>query len=223
MDIGLRPNWVFNTQSGALRRVLMNLLGNALKYTDAGWVKISLQSKDIIPIKSQSQQSIITITISDSGRGISQEFLHSQLFTPFSQESSLNPGTGLGLSIVLQIVRSLGGTIDVQSELGVGTKVKVSLTLDQAINTPQSLALGVEHKNSIISAREKTSGLILGLVGFQPRVSRTCASAFEVDPKPEPSLQASLESMATIWFGIHVTTSESWEAAPPDIYIADES
>lgn len=74
MDIGWRLNWVFNTQSGALRRVLMNLLGNALKY-DVGWVKISLQSKDIIPIKPQSQQSIITITISDSGRGISQEFL----------------------------------------------------------------------------------------------------------------------------------------------------
>jgi signal transduction histidine kinase len=72
----------------------MNLFGNALKYTDAGWVKISLQSKDIKPIKSQSQQSIITITISDSGRGISQEFLHNQLFTPFSQENSLNPRIG---------------------------------------------------------------------------------------------------------------------------------
>jgi signal transduction histidine kinase len=165
MDIGWRPNWVFNTQSGALRRVLMNLLGNALKYTDVGWVKISLQSKDIIPIKPQSQQSIITITISDSGRGISQEFLNSQLFTTFSQENSLNPGTGLGLSIVLQIVRSLGGTIDVQSELGVGTEVKVSLTLDQELTAPQSLIIGVKYENSVISVREKTSGLTLGLVG----------------------------------------------------------
>jgi signal transduction histidine kinase len=56
MDIGWRPNWTFNTQSGALRRVLMNLFGNALKYTDAGWVKISLQSKDIKPTKSQTQK-----------------------------------------------------------------------------------------------------------------------------------------------------------------------
>jgi signal transduction histidine kinase len=225
MDIGWRPNWVFNTQSGALRRVLMNLLGNALKYTDVGWVKISLQSKDIIPIKPRSQQSIITITISDSGRGISEEFLNSQLFTPFSQENSLNPGTGLGLSIVLQIVRSLGGTIDVHSELGVGTEVNVSLTLDQALTAPQSLAIGVKYENSVISVREKTSGLTLGLVGFHPpsSVSGTGSSAFKVDLELLSSLQASLKSMATVWFGMNVTTSESWEATPPDIYIADES
>jgi signal transduction histidine kinase len=123
LDIGWRSNWVFNTQSGALRRVLMNLFGNALKYTDAGWVRVSLRSKDIMPTLSQSQQSIITITVSDSGKGISQEFLHNQLFTPFTQEDPLNSGTGLGLSIVLQIVRDLGGTINVKSEQGVGTEV----------------------------------------------------------------------------------------------------
>jgi signal transduction histidine kinase len=136
IDIGWRSNWTFNTQSGALRRVLINLFGNALKYTNAGWVKVSLQSKDIKPTSSSSsQQSVILITVSDSGRGISQEFLSSHLFTSFSQENSLNPGTGLGLSIVLQIVCSLGGTIDVQSEQGVGTEVKVSLTLNQTLIT----------------------------------------------------------------------------------------
>jgi signal transduction histidine kinase len=225
MDIGWRSNWTFNTQSGALRRVLMNLFGNALKYTDAGWVKISLQSEDIKPTKSQSQQCIITITISDSGRGISPEFLHSQLFTPFSQENSLNPGTGLGLSIVLQIVRSLGGTIDVQSELGVGTEVKVSLTLNQALIPPQPLALDAKYKSSVMGVRKKTSGLTLGLVGFDisSGISGTRTGIFKVEPELSLSLQESLESTATNWFGMKVTASESWGASPPDIYIANES
>jgi signal transduction histidine kinase len=225
MDIGWRSNWTFNTQSGALRRVLMNLFGNALKYTDAGWVKVSLQSKDIKPVKSQSHQSIITITVSDSGRGISQEFLHSQLYTPFSQENSLNPGTGLGLSIVLQIVRSLGGTIDVHSELGVGTEVKVSLTLNQAPIPPPPLALDAKYENSVMRVREKTSGLTLGLVGFDvySGVSGTRTGILKVEPEPSLSLKASLESMATSWFGMKVTASESWEASPPDIYIENES
>jgi signal transduction histidine kinase len=128
MDIGFRQNWFFHTQSGALRRVLMNLFCNSLKYTDIGWVKVSLQAEDVA---SQPGKSKVTITISDSGRGISEEFLHSNLFTPFIQEDAMNPGTGLGLSIVLQIVRSLGGTIDVKSKIGVGTEVRVILTLTQ--------------------------------------------------------------------------------------------
>ncbi|PVH70536.1 hypothetical protein DL98DRAFT_618851 [Cadophora sp. DSE1049] len=197
MDIGWRSNWTFNTQSGALRRVLMNLFGNALKYTNAG----------------------------DSGRGIAQKFLHNQLFTPFSQENSLNPGTGLGLSIVLQIVRSLGGTIDVQSELGVGTEVKVSLTLNQALNPPRTLALDAKYESSVIGARKKTSGLTLGLVGFDisSGVSGTHAGTFKVEPELSLSLQASLKIMATHWFGVRVTASESWQALLLDIYIANES
>jgi signal transduction histidine kinase len=220
MDIGWRSNWTFNTQSGALRRVLMNLVGNALKYTDAGWVKVSLQSKDIRPTSSQSQQSTITITVSDSGRGISQEFLHSHLFTPFSQENSLNAGTGLGLSIVLQIVRSLGGTIDVQSEQGVGTEVKISFTLNQSSIAPQPLP-----ENPALSVRKKTSGLTLCLLGFDvySGTSGTRAGILEIEPEPELSLQASLEGMATHWFDMKVTASQSWEASPSDIYIANES
>lgn len=224
MDIDWRSNWVFNTQSGALRRVLMNLFGNALKYTDAGWVRVSLQSKDIIPTLSQSQQSIITITVSDSGRGISQEFLHNHLFIPFTQEDSLNPGTGLGLSIVLQIVRSLGGTIDVKSEQGVGTEVKASFTLNQAPLPPQPLPLDAKHENPVMSVRKKTSGLTLGLVGFDvySGISGRRAGILNVEPGPSLSLQASLEGMATHWFDMKVTASQSWEASPPDIYIANE-
>jgi hypothetical protein len=143
------------------------------------------------------------------------------LYTPFSQENSLNPGTGLGLSIVLQIVRSLGGTIDVHSELGVGTEVKVSLTLNQAPIPPPPLALDAKYENSVMRVRKKTSGLTLGLVGFDvySSISGTRTGIVKVEPEPSISLKASLKSMATHWFGMRVTASESWEASPPDIYI----
>ena len=223
MDIGWRSNWTFRTQSGALGRILMNLFGNALKYTDAGWVKISLQSKDIKPTPSPSQQSVITITISDSGRGISQEFLNSHLFTPFMQENTMNPGTGLGLSIVLQIVHSLGGTIDVKSEQGVGTEVKVSLTLTQVPFRPQ-VPVDVKYENLALSARKRTSGLTLGLIGFDIHSSmpKTQASILNVESEPSLSLQSSLEGMATVWFDMKVTPSASWKVSAPDIYIANE-
>ncbi|KAI9771345.1 MAG: hypothetical protein M1840_002315 [Geoglossum simile] len=162
MDIGWRSNWDFDTQSGAL----MNLFGNALNYTDAGWVYISLQSKDIEPTLSQSPQSAITIIVSDSGRGMSQEFLRGHLFTTFSQENSLNPGTGLGLSIVLQIVHSLGGTLNVQSKQGVGTKVKVSLTLSQVPLPPRFPTLDAKYENSLMGVGKRTSRLNLCLLGF---------------------------------------------------------
>ena len=54
-------------------------------------------------------------------------------------------------------------------------------------------------------------------------ISGTRAGTFKVEPELLLSLQASLNIMATHWFGMKVTASESWEASPPDIYIANES
>lgn len=126
---------------------------------------------------------------------------------------------------MLQIVRSLGGTIDVHSELGVGTEVTVSLTLNQAAIPPRPLALDAKYENSVMGVRKKTSGLTLGLVGFEvySGISGSPAGILQVEPELSLSLKASLKSMATHWFGMKVTASESWEVSPPDIYIANES
>jgi signal transduction histidine kinase len=219
-DIGWRPNWTFNTQSGALRRVLMNLFGNALKYTSKGWVKVGLRAQDIVSTPSQPAQSVITITVSDSGKGIAPEYLHSGLFTPFTQESSLNPGTGLGLSIVLQIVGSLGGTIDITSEQGVGTEVVVTLTMSQA----SSPSVGREGGSIIQSARKKTDGLTLGLVGFDAKSDAPKRHAGDRKDEPDPSLllSASFNDMATHWFDMKVTAPQTWKTSPPHVYIANQ-
>lgn len=222
MDIGWRPNWTFNSQSGALRRVLMNLFGNALKYTSSGWVKVSLQARDIESTLSKPEQSIVTIRVRDTGRGIGKKYLHSGLFVPFTQEFPLNPGTGLGLSIVLQIVRSLGGTIDVTSEEGVGTEVVVTLTLDQG-QKADPLRLNHEGDNIIQNARRKTSGLTIGLVGLDVNQSpRRGARDQTAESELSLILQASVEGMATHWFDMKVVAPSKWQTSPPAIYVANE-
>lgn len=224
MDIGWRPNWIFSTQSGALRRVLMNLFGNALKYTESGWVKVSLHAKDTESSPPQPKRSVITIGVRDSGRGISQDYFHSGLFTPFTQEDSMNSGTGLGLSIVLQIVRSLGGTIDITSEQGVGTEVVVTLTLDQA-QPASPLPFHREGDITIDSAREITSGLTVGLIGLEERrgsLGRPAYDHTQIHPEPASFLQASIEGAARNWFDLKIAAPSTFKRSTPDIFITNE-
>lgn len=120
-------NYHFITQPGAFRRVIMNLLGNALKYTSHGYVHITLETEDMESLLTPGNtdatpRSMVTLTITDTGKGISSEFLRSKLFTPFAQENSLSSGTGLGLAIVRSIVALLEGNITFESELGSGTR-----------------------------------------------------------------------------------------------------
>lgn len=172
--------WNFVTQPGAFRRIVMNLFGNAIKYTKQGFIRVDLSAKDIKehPLqRTNSNQdppatSIVTLTISDSGQGISPEYLRTKLFTPFAQESPLNPGTGLGLSLVRSIVDMLNGEINIRSALGVGTEVVVTLPMVKggggtgSTTTPASAPVSsagstIERPipNNVNSVREMASGL----------------------------------------------------------------
>lgn len=125
VDVDIQ-NYHFTTQPGAFRRVIMNLLGNALKYTSRGYVHIKLDATEMDELVTHGSEpiarSMVTLTVADTGKGISAEFLRSKLFTPFAQENSLSSGTGLGLSIVRSIVALLEGDIEIDSELGRGTR-----------------------------------------------------------------------------------------------------
>lgn len=74
---------------------------------------------------SDSNQLMTRLSVTDSGCGMSQEFLKNQLFSPFSQEDHLSEGVGLYLSIVHQLVVLLDGSIDLRSEPGIGTQEDV--------------------------------------------------------------------------------------------------
>jgi signal transduction histidine kinase len=126
LDVDMQ-NYHFTTQPGAFRRVIMNLLGNALKYTSHGYVRMMLEAVEMEDLQvpgttERIPRSMVTVTITDTGKGISSEFLRSKLFTPFAQENSLSSGTGLGLSIVKMIVQLLEGELTVDSEVGRGTR-----------------------------------------------------------------------------------------------------
>lgn len=95
-------DWHYFCSPGSVQRIIMNLVGNSLKYTSTGFIHISLTVEPLkkeIPDASKTQNvsndgHLVVLRVSDSGKGISSEFLKSKLFIAFSQESSLAPGTG---------------------------------------------------------------------------------------------------------------------------------
>lgn len=66
------------------RRIVMNIAGNSLKYTERGFVHIKLEAKSLQERKQNRSKVVLTVT--DTGKGMSQEYLNSELFTPFVQE-----------------------------------------------------------------------------------------------------------------------------------------
>ena len=89
-------NWAFHCAPGAIQRILMNLVGNSLKYTKSGHVKIKVEEQTEMQYQPDRAEghSEVTITVTDTGIGISKDFLRYKLFTPFSQESAVAAGTG---------------------------------------------------------------------------------------------------------------------------------
>lgn len=122
-----------------LRRILINLLTNAIKYNKSNG------TIDMFVRKMSSDDSKVTFEfeIKDTGIGMSEDYIENHLFTPFSQAKqdarTRYEGTGLGMSIVKGLVDKLGGNIEVKSEVGVGTQIKVVLTyqLDTSKNEKQ--------------------------------------------------------------------------------------
>ena len=110
-----------------LRQVLINLLGNAVKFTEAGSVTLNVQVR---PHPDDDTLTIIHFAVQDTGFGIEPKNLE-QIFLPFEQTEKAKrqtEGTGLGLAISQNIVELMGGRIQVQSELGVGSVFEFEIT-----------------------------------------------------------------------------------------------
>ncbi|WP_116870736.1 ATP-binding protein [Vibrio splendidus] len=112
--------------SARTRQILFNLAGNAVKFTESGKVEVEFE---IAPTTPPS----VNIMVSDTGIGIAEDKVD-HIFTAFEQAELSTTrkfgGTGLGLSIVKQLVELMGGTIDVSSQLNVGTCFTISLPLE---------------------------------------------------------------------------------------------
>ena len=136
-----------------LRRILVNLLTNAIKYNKPnGTIDTYVRE-----IKSDDSKVTFEFEIKDTGIGMSEDYIENHLFTPFSQAKqdarTRYEGTGLGMSIVKGLVDKLGGTIEVKSEVGVGTQIKVVLTyqLDSSKNEKQDASkLDLKNKKILL-------------------------------------------------------------------------
>jgi CheY-like chemotaxis protein len=121
--------------AGRLRQILINLIGNAVKFTQAGSVHISLTSP---PAKQDDARVWLKFEIRDTGIGMSPDVVEN-LFTPFYQGDASTTrkfgGTGLGLSICIRLVELMGGKISVESIPGVGS----TFAFDLPFGTSQSL------------------------------------------------------------------------------------
>ncbi|NBS09595.1 MAG: response regulator [Betaproteobacteria bacterium] len=135
------PEWVRGDQH-RLAQILINLLGNALKFTDKGHVTTQV---DYEP--TARNEGDLVIRVKDSGRGIPVEAQH-KIFDPFVQLSQADGqaaprdalrGNGLGLSITRTLVTSHGGTIGLHSEVGVGSEFRVDIPLPVAPAPPKSV------------------------------------------------------------------------------------
>jgi two-component system sensor histidine kinase RpfC len=139
-----------------LQEVLINLGGNALKFTEQGSVRISM-----IGTSAGTDHVGVRIAIADTGPGIPKDYLH-RIFDPFSQaDDSItrqHGGTGLGTTIARDLVRLMGGDISIESELGVGTIVNVDLRLAR-IDAPATPATEYALKVVLVGGGESSSHL----------------------------------------------------------------
>lgn len=115
---------------GHLRRILLNLFSNAIKYTPEDGT-ICVTAKELL---GHNGKAVLEFCVQDNGVGISREFIEKYLYKPFTQERdsarSKYQGTGLGLAIVHNLIDIMQGTIRVDSEPGRGTTFTVTLPFD---------------------------------------------------------------------------------------------
>ena len=129
MDIGKMEHDSFNADESRLNQILINLLNNSVKYTPVGGrITLSISSEP----GNTSKYDRVTFIVEDTGYGMSKAFLE-EAFKPFSREQKSDTasvqGTGLGLAITKNLVDLMGGTIDVFSEEGKGSRFTVIIPM----------------------------------------------------------------------------------------------
>ena len=213
---------MFQSQIGAWKRILTNLFGNSLKYTDEGFVQISLKTETSSDEKADS--TLVALEIQDSGIGMTPEFLTNQLYMPFVQANPLSVGTGLGLSIVRQLVKDLRGYIEVESKIQFGTSMKVAIPVKTSrMEDPND----VSHAGSanIRDIGVLSTGLTLCIIGFDylPGMNEAPNGILSVQARRIFALRRAVTTFAKDWFGMKVFAAESITAASGHVLLGLQS
>jgi PAS domain S-box-containing protein len=127
-----------------IRQCLLNLVGNAIKFTQSGEVVL-----EVCSLGRQNGRSLVHFEVRDTGMGIAPESL-ANLFQPFTQADSSTTrrfgGTGLGLSIVRKLVEMMGGQVGAHSEVGVGSTFWFTLPMEPATDNYDSRVVPSEPR-----------------------------------------------------------------------------
>ncbi len=204
------PKYVMTDES-KLRQVLINLLDNAIKFTQNGWVKLR--------VFLGTEISHVFFEISDTGQGISESELH-LLFEPFMQTKTglqAMQGAGLGLTISKQFVNLMGGELTIQSQVGKGSmftfdiQVRLAEVIAQEKNSPAQRIIGLEpgqpqYRILVAEDVEENRLLMVKLLtplGFDIRTVKNGLEAIAVWKKWKPDL---------IWMDMLMPVMDGYEA-----------
>ena len=142
-----------------IKKILFNLYTNAIRYTQAG----GLVATQITLLRETETQVVFQIKICDTGEGMSQEFIDTQLFEPFTQEKesarTKYQGSGLGMAIVKGLVDRMGGTITAESQLHKGSTFTLELPFEKPKVAAQQKKLASLSGVNILLADDNTLNL----------------------------------------------------------------
>lgn len=134
-----KPSFTLWMDVDKIEKVLMNLLSNAFKFTpNSGFISVNLDTDE--------KDGKITITIKDTGQGISKEKIPNIFDRFYSDEQNNNAGTGIGLHLTKEFVKLHGGEISVESILNEGTTFRVIIPIRNMDNVPNAEMIGENHQ-----------------------------------------------------------------------------
>ena len=207
-DLAIDLPTYIHADEAKLRQVLINILGNAIKFTQTGSVTLQVQSAPISVLPEGSplpnSQVQLYFEVTDTGPGIAQSEIH-LLFEAFGQTSSgqnSQQGTGLGLPISRKFVQLMGGDISVSSIVGQGSKFEFHIqveTVETGDIIPSSPTLKVrslapnqpEYRILVVDDRPESRlllTLLLSSIGFQVREAENGKEAIDLWSSWEPHL-----------------------------------
>jgi PAS domain S-box-containing protein len=202
---------------GKLRQVLINLLENAVKFTQAGYIQLQVTTTQQ---QSLSSAPTLCFEVQDTGCGIAAEDL-GQLFQPFSQlftSAQMGQGTGLGLAISRQFVRLMGGDVRVTSQVNQGTTFCFDLPVTLAspleilptLPTKRVVRIAPHQPNYrilVVDDRQENRDLmvrLLNIVGFETNTATNGEEAIAQWQTWHPHL---------IWMDMRMPVMDGYEAA----------
>ncbi len=199
------------TDAIRLRQILLNLIGNAIKFTDAGSVVVSVQVAGGSAPSLGPGATTLTFCVTDTGVGMAADQI-GLLFQPFRQlttsSNAPHAGTGLGLAISQQLVAALGGTIEVESTPGRGSVFRFHLPVDVVAADPaptpvapapppraedDGAAFALRHPLRILvvddsAVNRRLCELLLRRLGYAPESAVDGQEALERQRSLEPDL-----------------------------------